>query len=215
MKIFWQRFTAALTPGVRILLGLLTLVYLAALIGKLASVFDLYHWLAASAPDFWHGQLWRILTYALLPTGIMDFAMNVIALILIGSLLERHWTRGELWRFCAFAASGAGFVQVVLSSASMTGAAPMMFGLLAAWAFAAGHETLLFPIFGQLNVRKTVLIFAGISLSVMFFTAGLVPALVMLAGGLTGWFYLWLRHKWLMTRPGHAVESGRINRLEL
>ncbi len=215
MKNLWQRFTATLTPGVRVILILQTTVYLAAIVGGLTNTFDLKHWLAASAADFWHGQVWRIISYALLPTGIMDFAMNTFALVMLGSQLERHWTRSELWRFCASAAAGAGCAQVLFSSLPMTGAAPMMFGLLLAWVFVSGHEVLPFPIIGEMSVRQVVLILAAVSFAIMFFTAGLVRAIVMAAGGLVGWIYLWLRLKWLMSRSSRAVESGRINRLEL
>jgi hypothetical protein len=50
---------------------------------------------------------------------------------------------------------------------------------------------------------------------IQFFTAGLVPALILLAGGLTGYLYLWLKHQWLMNRTGSVVHSERISRLEL
>ncbi len=214
MKSLWQRFTATLTPGVRAILILLALVYLAAGIGKLTRTFDLYRWLAASAPDFWHGQIWRILTYALLPMGIMDFAMNCFALVMLGSMLERHWTRGELWLFCAITAGGAGLTAIILLPA-FVGAVPMMFGLLVAWAFVSGHEMVSFPILDQMRVRQMVFIFAAVSLLVMIFSGGLAMALVMASGGLTGGLYLWLRHKWLMSRSGRTVHSERINRLEL
>ena len=215
MKNLWQRFTATLTPGVRVVLILQTVVYLAAIVGGLTNRFDLKHWLAASAPDFWHGQVWRIISYSLLPTGIMDFLMNAFALVLLGSQLERHWSRGELWRFCIIAAVSAGCAQVLLSSLPMTGATPMMFGLLLAWAFISGHEVLLFPMFGQMSVWQMVLILSVVSFAVMFFSAGWIRATVMISGGLTGWIYLWLRNKWLLARPSRTVESGRINRLEL
>lgn len=215
MKNLGQKFTVALTPGVRGILILQTIFYLAASIGNLTSTFDLNLWLAASAPEFWHGQVWRIISYALLPVGFMDFLMNTFALVLLGSQLERHWTRGALWRFGLFAAAGAGFAQIFLSSLPMTGAAPVMFGLLVAWALVCGHEVALFPIFGQMRVRTMVLFFAAVSCAVMIFTGGWVRALVMVAGGITGGSYLWLRHKWLMSRASRAVESSRINRLEL
>jgi hypothetical protein len=49
----------------------------------------------------------------------------------------------------------------------------------------------------------------------MFFTAGLVTAIIMSAGGLTGWLYLWLKHKWLMSRASRVAHSERMSRLEL
>jgi hypothetical protein len=47
MNTLWQRFIAALTPGVKILLTLLTGVYLAASIGRLTGVMDLKGWLVS------------------------------------------------------------------------------------------------------------------------------------------------------------------------
>ena len=138
-----------------------------------------------------------------------------LALVLLGAQLERHWTRGQLCFFCIISATGAGLTHIFLSSLLMVGAAPVMFGLLIAWAFECGHQPAQFPLFGEMTVRQMVLIFAGISLAIMFFSAGIARTLVMAAGGLTGWLYLWLRHKWLMSRSGRAVESSRINRLEL
>jgi membrane associated rhomboid family serine protease len=218
MKVFWQQFSAALTPGVRILLLLLTVVYLSALAGTLTRTVDLQHWLAASAPDVWRGQIWRIVTYALLPAGIMDFVMNAFALVLLGSRFERHWSRRELWLFCGIAAAGAGVANVLLAGAGsppLTGAAPMMVGLLIAWAFISGHEVVLLPLLGQSTVRQLVLVLAAVSILVMLFSAGLTAALVLASGALAGWIYLRLRQKWLMTRASRAVHSERIQRLEL
>jgi membrane associated rhomboid family serine protease len=215
MKSFWRQPGAALTPGVRVLLILLTTVYLSAIAGKLTQTFDLAGWLAVIASRVWHGQVWRLVSYALLPAGIMDFLANAFALVVLGSQLERHWTRGELWLFCAIAATGAGLTQALLSPMPVTGATPMIFGLLIAWALVSGHEVLLFPIFGQMSVRRMVLILAAASFVIMLFTGGLARALAMVSGGATGWLYLWLRQKWLMTRPSRPVHSERMNRLEL
>jgi len=187
----------------------------AAVIGDLTHSFDLKSRLAVSAPAFWRGQIWRAVSYVLLPNGILDFLMNGFAFVLLGAQLERHWTRSQLWIFCAIAATGAGLAQIFLSSLPMVGAAPVMFGLLIAWAFECGYQPAQFPLFGEMIVWQMVLIFAGISLAIMFFTAGLARTAVMVAGGFAGWLYLWLRHKWLLSRSGRAVESSRINRLEL
>lgn len=216
MKHFGQRLLASLTPGVRVLLGGMTIIYLAAIVGNATHTFDLYRWFAMNAPDFWHGQVWRIISYVLLPAGILDFVMNAFALVVIGSMLERHWRRGEFWLFCFISAAGAGFTAALFSvSPPLVGAAPMIFGLLIAWAFISGHETVLFPLFGTTTVQRMVLVLAVLSLVFMVFSAGLNRALILASGGLTGWIYLWLRHKWLMSRSGTTIESGRINRLEL
>ena len=112
MKMFWQRFNAMLTPGVRTLLILSAVIYVSAMIGSFTHLFDLNSWLGASAAEFWRGQIWRAVSYALLPAGILDFVMNSFALVLLGAQLERHWTRGRLWIFCVIVAAGAGLTHI-------------------------------------------------------------------------------------------------------
>ena len=138
MKHLWHRFLASLTPGVRILLCLLSAVYLAAVIGKFSHAYDLYRWLAVSGPNFWHGQVWELITYPLLPTTVFDFVFNSLMIVLLGGLLERIWSRAEFWTYCAVAAVGAGLAKVILQFSNpfpMTGMAPVVFGLLAAWGY--------------------------------------------------------------------------------
>jgi membrane associated rhomboid family serine protease len=218
MKKFCERFLGALTPGVRVLLGLLAAVWLTAVVGKTLHTFDLRDWLAVSGPKFWSGQIWRLMTYALLPVGIIDFFMNGVALVMLGGLLERHWPRGEFWCYCLVAAAGAGLAKVLLQFSDplpLVGAAPMMFGLLIGWGFLCGHEKIFTFPFGEITVWKLVLAAGAVSFLIMCFTAGAVTAIIMAAGGLTGWLYLWLQHKWLMSRPARVVPSERISRLEL
>jgi membrane associated rhomboid family serine protease len=218
MKIFWQHILDSLTPGVRRLLGLLAMVYLAATIGNLLHLFDLYGWLAVSGTKVWSGQIWRLVTYALLPVGVMDFFMNGIALVMLGGLLERHWSRGEFWLYCSVAAAGAGAAKALLQFSSplpLVGAAPMMFGLLIGWGFLCGGERISVLGLGEATVWKLVLVAGAASFLIMLFTAGLVTAVIMAAGGLSGWLYLWLKHKWLMSRASRVAHSERISRLEL
>jgi membrane associated rhomboid family serine protease len=218
MKRIWHRFLASLTPGVRILLCILSAVYLAAIIGKFSHAYDLYHWLALSGTNFWHGQIWQVVTYPLLPAAVFDFVFNSLMIILLGGLLERIWSRSELGIYCVVAAVGAGLAKVILqfsNPAPMTGAGPLVFGLLVAWGYLFGHEKVPLGLFGEITVRQLVLLVGIISLVTMWFSAGLINAVIMLAGGLTGLFYLWLRARLLMARGSRTVDSERINRLEL
>lgn len=200
------------------MLALLAAFYVGAVVGNLIHAVDLYGWLGLSGAKFWDGQLWRLVTYALLPAGVMDFLMNCVLLVMLGGLLERYWSRSQLWLYCILAVAGAGSAMVLLQFSNptpATGAAPMTFGLLIGWGFLSGREVIAVPVFGEITVWKMVLVAASISLVVIVITAGLVSALILAAGGLTGWLYLWLKHKWLMSRPGHVARSERTNRLEL
>ncbi|MGO9584900.1 MAG: rhomboid family intramembrane serine protease [Limisphaerales bacterium] len=218
MNRLWHRFLASLTPGVRILLCLWSAVYLAAAIGKFSHAYDLARWLAVSGPNFWHGQVWELITYPLLPTTVLDFVFNSLMIVLLGGLLERIWARADFWTYCAVAAVGAGLAKVFLQSSNpfpMTGMAPVVFGLLAAWGYLSGHEKVPFVFFGEMTVWQMVLLAGAVSFFTTLFSTGLVNAIIMLAGGLTGLLYLWLRSKILMTRESRIVHSERINRLEL
>ena len=66
-----------------------------------------------------------------------------------------------------------------------------------------------------MTVWQMVLLAGAVSFFTTLFSTGLVNAIIMLAGGLTGLLYLWLRSKILMTRESRIVHSERINRLEL
>lgn len=209
---------ASLTPGVRVILLLWLAGWLATTAGQWFHLFDLPGWLALDGPHFWHGQIWRLVTYALLPLGIMDLIMNSFALVILGGIIERHWTRGQLWTYCLVAAAGAGLVKVLLewtSPVALCGATPLVFGLLIAWGFLCGRESIRLFFFGETTVWKLVLIAGAVSFLALFFTGGLLPALITVAGGLTGFVYLWLKHQWLMNRAGSVVHSERIHRLEL
>ncbi len=218
MERLWQQFLDSLTPGVRVLLTVLTAAALATLIGQLTRAFDLNGWLTLTAQPIWHGQIWRLVTYAVLPAGILNFIFTAFALIMLGGWLERVRSRGELWIICFVSAAGAGLAEVALpfsSSFPLVGTGPMMFGLLAAWSFLCGHEKILMIPFGEMLVWHLALAAGAVSLLFTAYSAGWRVAAVMAAGGLSGWLYVWLWHKWLMSRAGRNVHSERISRLEL
>src|SRR5690242_5652422 len=88
MRSTWHRFLAPLTPGVRVLLVILTVAYIAAVTGVFSHAYNLYPWLALSGHDFWRGKVWPIVTYALLPATLFDFLFNWIMVMVMGSAVE-------------------------------------------------------------------------------------------------------------------------------
>lgn len=214
----WHRLLASLTPGVRGLLALLATAYLTAVIGKLTHTCTLYSDLGLSGPAFRSGQVWRLVTYVLLPVSILDFVMNGLMLFVLGGLLERNWSRYDLWIYCALVAAGSGLAQVTIYHAdpvSLVGAAPLAFGFLVAWGYLFGHERFLMLGVGEISVRFLAALAALITFVTTWLSAGLVNALILIAGGLIGLLYLWSHQALLMTRQSRMVHSERINRLEL
>ncbi|MDE3068915.1 MAG: rhomboid family intramembrane serine protease [Verrucomicrobiota bacterium] len=217
MKRFWNTFCAWLTPGVRGVLCVLAAAYAADLGDRFTHACNLRGWLALSGADFWRGQVWRIITYPLLPVSPLDFFINGILIIMLGRWLERHWSRGQLWTCCGVAAVGAGLVKVLLQpfdALSLSGAAPLVFGLLAAWGWLAGREKVSFG-FGEMTARQAALLAAAASFLMILLSAGLVQAVILLSGGAIALGYLWLRLKLLLRRESWIVKSERMSRLEL
>lgn len=72
----------------------------------------IYNWLVMSPGDVWHGQVWRLLTYAYLhdQLGLGHILMNMLGLYFLGTPLERHWGSK---RFLIFYTIGT-FVAVLL-----------------------------------------------------------------------------------------------------
>src|ERR1017187_5117351 len=208
MKRIWHRFLTSLTPGTRVLLCVLSVVYLSAAVGKYSQTYDLCRWLGMSGPGFWHGQVWGLITYPLLPSSVLDFVFNCLMIVMLGGWLERIWSRAGFWAYCVVAAAGTGLTKVVLQPSNpipMNGATPVVFGLLVAWGFLLGHQKVPMGFLGEISVRRLALLVGVISFVTMVFSAGLVSAVIMVAGGLTGWLYLWLRSKMLMSRESRVV----------
>ena len=218
MKTAWHRFLAPLTPGVRVLLLLLTIMYLAAFVGVFSRAYNLDAWLALSGTAFWSGKVWRIATYVVLPASLLDFLFNWMVILFIGIWIERVWSDRRLWTYCLVCTLGAGLAKVLLQPASpqpMVGTMPMVFGLLAASAYLFGHEKILLWFIWEVTVRQAAILLAVLGAVLMLPCAGLMTAAIMLCGGLTGLGFLWLQSKFLHARASRPVVSERMGRLEL
>ena len=218
MRHLWQRFLPSLTSGVRTALAVLAAAYLAEVIGRCTSAYNLPAWLALNGPAFMKGRVWSVCTYVLLPAGLLDLLFNGLVLACLGPLIERRWSRGELWSYFLVTATGAGLVKVALqpsNPALLTGTGPVIFGLIAAWGQLYGREEIRLGLIGQTTVRRAALLLAAITFLTTAASAGLVAAAVTLSGGLVGWLYLSLRWKCNLARRSRTVTSQRMGRLEL
>jgi len=218
MRRFWHRYVASLTLGVRVLLLVLAVLYLAAWTGKISRSYDLYGWLGLSPSAFWKGRLWTVVTYALLPAGLTDLLFSGFMIGWLGANVERAWSRWGLWSYCALTAAGGGVAKILLARfdpSLITGPAPVVYGLLVAWMRLSGHERVLAWFGGETTVFRVGLVLMALSVVFLLSSAGWVNASIVLGGALAGWLYLSLRWKLNRARPDYPVESQRIRRLEL
>ncbi len=218
MKRLLSRLSGSLTSGVRALLLVLTVSYLASFTGRVLRIYDLHHWLALDPASFWKGYVWQVFTYPLVPEGLINFIVNAILIVWLGKQLERMWSRSELWSYCLLVATGGGTAKLLLSSWSsppLMGTTAIVFGLLAAWLRLFGQERVILWSVWDTTILRAGLLMIAIGLLLMLFSAGLIETLVAFCGGLTGWLYLSLRWKLNREQPGQLTESRRIRRLEL
>jgi len=216
MKTAWHRILAPVTPGVRILWIVIAALFLARVAGTFSHAYNLYPWLALSGPGFLSGRVWTVVTYAFLPATLLDLLFNGLALVFLGSQLERVWPRAQLWTYCLVAAVGAGLVKVLLQPATprlFVGTAPLFFAFIAAWAWVFGHEKVMF--FWEMTVRQSAALLALIGAVMLFFSVGMMDAVLTLCGGVAGWCYLLVAEKIRRRQPSRRVDSERIGRLEL
>jgi membrane associated rhomboid family serine protease len=218
MKTFFQKFFSSLPAGARLLLFLYALGFPLALLGHYSHAFDLYRLLALLPPAVCKGEVWRCLTYAFLPNGIVDWVVSLFWLATLFSVLGQNWTSVEMLSFCVLSTLAAAALVVALKPAmefGVVGCPAMIFGLLAAWYRLYGRERLILLGVGELSVRQAAILVALIEVLIFWFCLGWFVTLAMLSGGAIGWLYLFIRGKTALNRRSQVLDSERIARLEL
>ena len=145
--------------------------------GPLINAFALWP-LADSLPQGFfqavpHFRFWQLLTYSFLHGGVMHLLLNMYALWLFGTRMERVWGSKTFAWYYIFCVIGAGFVQLIVSSLAAghgaiyptVGASGGVFGLLLAFGLTFPNERLMlvFPPV-VLRAKWLVLIYGGIEL---------------------------------------------------
>jgi membrane associated rhomboid family serine protease len=217
MNLSLKRVGSAISPGVRGLILLLLATYVAALAGRFTGAYDLEGWLVLVPRGVLSGQVWRLITYSLLPRAIFDFVLNGFALAVLGSLIERAWTRGQLWGYFLIVAAGTGLVRFALvpsAELSFVGATGAVYGFLAAWARLFGQQPMSLMGVWTTTARNIALVMALLGLLTMLSFADWRDCAAVAAGGVTGWFYLSIRWRRNLAAPASQSSSERISRLE-
>ena len=216
MKNVFSNFFSSLPFGSRLLV-LAYVVGFAAWLAAYIHLFNVYPWFALTPALVWKGQVWRVVTYAFLPGGVVDWVVSLFWLATLVSILGKRWSARELWGYCLLAAV-AGALPIVLmkGNIALVGNSAIIFALLAAWYRIYGRERLILLGIGEVSVRQAVILIAIIDALIIFFSCGgfiVLPS--MLCGGVAGWLYLSLRWKLMLRKGSQPTDSQRIARLEL
>lgn len=100
-------------------------------------------------------QIWQLVTYGFLHGGLLHLFVNMFALWMFGTSLERFWGSGPFLRFYLVCLIGAGLIQLVVATLAADtgnlyptiGASGAVFGILLGFAmmFPEQQLMLLFP----------------------------------------------------------------------
>jgi len=145
------------------------------------------------------GEIWQLVTYAFVNTGILDILFGMLTLWFAGSLLEGayggRWV-GELYFTSAIGgallASAITFTHVFSLNprALATGAWAGIFGLLVAIAVRFGDQEFLLWFLLRIKAKYMVAIYILIAIAILLKGGDAFGALLQLSGALCGFLYV-------------------------
>jgi membrane associated rhomboid family serine protease len=154
----------------------ITLAYLVQLGSGLGFVLNFALWPLGTPPDLGPNvaagtfQPWQLISYSFLHGGFTHLFLNMLALYMFGSELERLWGRRRYLTYWFVAVLAAGVTQIIVSASTGTyyptvGASGGVFGLLLAYGIHFPRRTIVLlipPI--PMPAWLFVIVYAGIEL---------------------------------------------------
>ncbi|NLN70048.1 MAG: rhomboid family intramembrane serine protease [Chloroflexi bacterium] len=137
------------------------------------------------------GQVWRLLTPALLHGGILHLVMNMYALFIIGSRLERFYGPKRFLLLYVLSAFAGNVFSFVFTPAPSLGASTAIFGIFAAEGILIYQNRRLF---GQMRTRQAITNLALIltmNLAFGFIASVMIDNMGHIGGLLGGIFFAW------------------------
>lgn len=217
MKNLLRNFFVSLPLGSRLFLLIFVLGFPVAWAGARLNLFHLYGWLDLTPALVWKGQVWRLVSYAFLPAGPLDWVISIFWLATLVSVLGRVWSGTRFWAYCLLGALAGGLFVALLEPAmefGVVGGAAMIFALVAAWDHFYRNERLILLGIGEISVRQAAILIAIINSLILFFCSWFLMV-AMWCGGLAGWLWLTVRAKLVLRKAPQQVPSERVKRLEL
>ena len=176
-------------------------------------------WLGLSPALVWKGQVWRMLTFELIGASVLGWAINLFWFATLINILRNDWTSPRFWIFCFVSAAGAAIPLLLLFpqvNAPISSGWAIVCALLLAWDHIYRRERILMLGLGEVSVRQAAFFIIGLNAVITFFgCGGWQFTLSMLCGGATGWLFLVIGQKRVMSRGSQMVASERGARLEL
>jgi membrane associated rhomboid family serine protease len=145
------------------------------------------------------GELWQLLTYSFLNTGILDILFGMLTLWFTGSLLEGVFGSQWLAELYFTSVIGGGAFASAISftrifglrpDAVATGAWAGIFGLLIAIAMRFGDQEFLLWFFLRIKAKYMVAIYILIAVAILLKGGNAFSALLQLAGAFAGFLYV-------------------------
>jgi membrane associated rhomboid family serine protease len=146
-----------------------------------------------------HGQIWRLLTYAFVPIGLLNTIFSMLTLWFFGSTLEdRYGSRWLIEFYLATAAIGGllasllaaiGFLRFSAFVATAGPWAPIL-ALLVAFAVVSGDEMMRFNFIFNMRVKYVVGLYLLYYLAILLIGPDRFGAMTCLAGALAGFVYM-------------------------
>lgn len=147
-----------------------------------------------------HGEVWQLVTYSFLNTGLMAILFGCLTLWFCGSIVEQSYGERWLTELYLVSAIGGGAMASALSYTRLLRLDPMdatagmwsaLFGVLAAIAVRFGDLEFmpLFPLRFTIRAKYMVAIYILIYLALLLRGGDAFGALTVLTGALCGWLY--------------------------
>ena len=144
------------------------------------------------------GEVWQLVTYAFVHTGIMEILFNMLSLWFIGSYLETEKGAKWLTEIYFLSVVGGGLIATAISFTgifhlsplqSVTSAQAGIFGLLAAFAVLFGEQQFLMFFLIQIKAKYLVIIYILIAVASLISGSSPLTYVTFLAGALLGFLY--------------------------
>lgn len=119
---------------------------------------------------FFHGQVWRFVTYMFLHGGITHILFNMIGLWMFGTQIESHWGRGPFLLYYLVCGLGGAFTYGIFkifgieAAIPMVGASGAIYGILLAYGMMFPEAVILVAMILPMKAKYAVALFGLIEL---------------------------------------------------